>query len=178
MGEIQRLSVSVLVDGTREKAAPASEEETESSEPVYTPRSAEELQQIEDIVKGAVGFNADRGDLIEVQNLPFQSPLDDVAAGKPSFWERPELFVLLPGISRTLAILLGISLLIFLVIRPALKQLTLANIVAATSAAGGAPGEAGDEVKRLVSDAERLREQLSSENPKLVADTMKQLLRE
>jgi flagellar M-ring protein FliF len=177
MGGLQRLSVAVLVDGTWEKPA-AGSEETEPSEPVYTPRSAEELTQIGDIVKGAVGFNPERGDRIEVQNLPFRSPLDDVAAGKPPFWERPELFILIPGISRTLAILMGISLLIFLVIRPALKQLTLANIVAATSAAGGAPGEAGDEVKRLVSDAERLREQLSSENPKLVADTMKQLLRE
>jgi flagellar M-ring protein FliF len=185
MGEIERLSVAVLVDGTYE--APAAEPGTEGAEPAagertYKPRSAEDLTRIAEIVKRAVGFNEQRGDAIEVQNLPFHSPLEDVAAPAPSLWERPELFALLPGLSRTLAVLLGVCLLIFLVIRPALKQLTLANIVTASAASGVpiVPGEAGtpEPVARLVSEADKLRQQLAAENPKLVADALKQLLRE
>ncbi len=181
MGGIERLSIAVLVDGKWDKPVAAEGEELPAdAAPVYQPRSAEELTQIGEIVKRAVGFNEPRGDVIEVQNLPFHSPLDDVASAGPlPLWERPELFMLLPGLARTGAILIGIYLLVFLVIRPALKQLTLANIVASTSAAGGVPGESGEEaVRRVVSEAERLREQLSNENPRLVADAMRQLLRE
>jgi len=184
MGAVERLSVAVLVDGTYEAAAAPAEGETpaEPATRTYKPRSSEELTQIGEIVKRAVGFNDQRGDVIEVQNLPFRSPLEDVAAPAPGIWERPEIFTLLPGLSRALAVLLGICLLIFLVIRPALKQLTLANIVSASAAAGVpvAAGETGsaEPLAKLVSDAERLRRQLASENPKLVADAMKQLLRE
>jgi flagellar M-ring protein FliF len=183
MGEIERLSVAVLVDGTYELAAPeAGAEPAALPARVYKPRSADEIARIGEIVKRAVGFDDRRGDAIEVQNLPFRSPLDDVAAAAPGPWERPELLTLLPGLSRTLAVLLGICLLIFLVIRPALRQLTLANIVSASAAAGVpvAPGETGaaEPMARLVSEAEKLRQQLAAENPKLVADAMRQLLRE
>jgi flagellar M-ring protein FliF len=185
MGEIERLSVAVLVDGSYETppAAPAGEEGAPvPAERSYTPRTPDEIAQITEIVKRAVGFDERRGDVIEVQNLPFHSPLEDVAAPAPGLWERPELFALLPGLSRTLAVLIGICLLIFLVIRPALKQLTLANIVSASASAGVpvAPGETGpgEPLARLVSEAEKLRRQLAAENPRLVADAMKQWLRE
>jgi flagellar M-ring protein FliF len=185
MGEIERLSIAVLVDGTYETpAAPPAAEEGAPAAPErsYRPRSADEIAQITEIVKRAVGFNEQRGDAIEVQNLPFHTPLEDVAAPAPGLWERPEFFALLPGLSRTLAVLLGICLLIFLVIRPALKQLTLANIVRASASAGVpvAPGEIGpaEPLAKLVSEAEKLRRQLAAENPRLVADAMKQWLRE
>jgi flagellar M-ring protein FliF len=186
MGSIERLSIAVLVDGTYETpaaAAPAEGEEA-PAEPQrsYKPRTREELAQITEIVKRAVGFNDQRGDVIEVQNMPFQTPLEDVAAPAPGFWDHPELLTLLPGLSRTLAVLLGICLLIFLVIRPALKQLTLANIVSASAAAGVpvAANESGaaEPMAKLVNEADRLRRQLAAENPKLVADAMRQLLRE
>lgn len=187
MGAVERLSIAVLVDGTYETPAvpaPAEGEEPPAEAPqrVYKPRTPEELAQITEIVKRAVGFNEQRGDVIEVQNMAFQTPLEDVAAPAPGFWDRPELLTLLPGLSRTLAVLLGICLLIFLVIRPALRQLTLANIVSASAAAGVpvAAGETGaaEPLAKLVSEADKLRRQLASENPKLVADAMKQLLRE
>jgi flagellar M-ring protein FliF len=186
MGEIERLSVAVLVDGTYQAPAPPTEGQPSPAAPperTYKPRSAEEIAQIGEIVKRAVGFDDKRGDVIEVQNLPFHAPLEDVAAPAPGFWERPEIFTLLPGVARALAVLLGICLLIFLVIRPALKQLTLANIVRASAEAGvpvaaGETGPAGEPLAKLVSEAEKLRRQLASENPRLVADAMKQWLRE
>lgn len=62
-GEVQRLSVAVLVDGRYTTDA--------NGERVYEPRSNEELDQIAALVRSAVGFNADRGDTIEVVNMPF-----------------------------------------------------------------------------------------------------------
>jgi flagellar M-ring protein FliF len=190
MGDVRRLSVAVLVDGTY--AAPDGQPE---AAPAYQPRSEQELQQIREIVKRAVGFDEQRGDAIEVQNLAFRSPPGDVAAPPPGFWQRPELLVLLPGLARTGAVLLGVLLLILLVIRPALQQLTLASVVASSSAAergapipapeprerearAAIPSAAGAVAKPQIPESERLRQQLSSENPRVLADAMKQLLRE
>ncbi|MEM7680163.1 MAG: flagellar basal-body MS-ring/collar protein FliF [Pseudomonadota bacterium] len=67
VGEIKRLSVSVLVDGRYIQ--------DEEGNDVYEPRPQEELDQIETLVRSAVGFDENRGDLIEVVNLQF-APVD------------------------------------------------------------------------------------------------------
>lgn len=63
-GDIQRLSVSVLVDG-RYSTDP------ETGEKTYEPRPQEELDQIAKLVRSAIGIDEERGDLIEVVNLQF-----------------------------------------------------------------------------------------------------------
>ncbi|MDD5067034.1 MAG: flagellar basal-body MS-ring/collar protein FliF [bacterium] len=37
----------------------------------YIPRSEEELKKYEDIIKGSIGYNSDRGDLVVVKNVKF-----------------------------------------------------------------------------------------------------------
>ncbi len=64
-GNVKRLSVAVLVNG-RYKQSKNSDGEITSS---YEPRSEEELNQIAALVKSAVGYNEDRGDIVEVQNV-------------------------------------------------------------------------------------------------------------
>lgn len=58
-GQIQRLSVAVLVDGKYEKGA-------------YVPRTPAEMELLKEVVTKAVGFNAERGDQVEVANIPFK----------------------------------------------------------------------------------------------------------
>ncbi len=67
VGEIQRLSVAVIVDGTYEKNA-------DTGEFVFTPRSEEELARIRQLVSNAVGFDSARGDTIEVSSISFGGP--------------------------------------------------------------------------------------------------------
>ncbi len=69
VGEIKRISVAVLVDGTYETIK-NSEDEVELN---YIPRTAEEMQKLENICKTAVNFDADRGDMVEVVNIPFET---------------------------------------------------------------------------------------------------------
>jgi flagellar M-ring protein FliF len=57
-GTVNKLSVAVVVDGT----------ETGGK---YAARSAAEMKQISDLVKSAIGFNAARGDLVQVDNMEF-----------------------------------------------------------------------------------------------------------
>jgi len=69
VGGIERISVAVMVDGTYQSTV-TEDGETETS---YVPRSSEELTQIENLVKRAVNFDAQRGDQVEVVNIPFET---------------------------------------------------------------------------------------------------------
>ena len=62
VGIINRLSVAVLIDGVRG---------IEDNEPTYQPRSEAEMELLATLVRGAIGFNADRGDTVEVINMEF-----------------------------------------------------------------------------------------------------------
>lgn len=75
VGRIRRLSVAVAVDGTYGKP-PVPEEASEDGsppEPIYEPRTEAELATLTRLVERAVNFDADRGDQVEVANLPFAS---------------------------------------------------------------------------------------------------------
>lgn len=68
-GTIKRLSVAVLVNGYyHEQTTTEGKKEYQ-----YTPRSARELDQIAALVKSAVGFDEQRGDNVEVQNIQLSS---------------------------------------------------------------------------------------------------------
>lgn len=64
-GTLKRLTVGVIVDGVYERNA--------EGKLVYRPRTAEEMEKITALVKSAVGYDANRGDLVEVENLRFAS---------------------------------------------------------------------------------------------------------
>lgn len=67
MGQLQRLSVAVIVDGRYEPGP-------DGQGTVFIPRSAEELQRIEQLVRNAVGFDTARGDSVEVSSIAFGEP--------------------------------------------------------------------------------------------------------
>ena len=64
IGNIKRISAAVLVDGKQEFPL-------DGSNPVFDPRSAEEMKQIEEIVRKAIGFQQGR-DEVSVTNMMFQ----------------------------------------------------------------------------------------------------------
>ena len=69
VGTMKKVSVAVIVDGTYKTEKGASRKE----ELKYFPRTQEEMTKLEDIVKRAVNFDAARGDMIEVVNIPFET---------------------------------------------------------------------------------------------------------
>ena len=62
-GRVKKLSVAVAVDGSYTTAA--------DGKKTYQPRAAPEMQQIEQLVRSAIGFDEKRGDQLKVVNLPF-----------------------------------------------------------------------------------------------------------
>jgi flagellar M-ring protein FliF len=71
-GTVKKLSVAVAVDGATAVGA-------DGKPGAYTPRSAQEMQQIQDLVRAAVGFDQARGDIVTVVNVRF--PREDADAG-------------------------------------------------------------------------------------------------
>ena len=107
-GTIRRLSVAVMVDGVYD-----GEE--------YRERTLDEMDRIGSLVKSAVGFNADRGDVVEVENMRFirTSELDsETASGLIFGFTKDELIRIAEG----LGVAIVAVLVILLVIRPLINN--------------------------------------------------------
>ena len=85
-GNISRLTIATVINGVKKEVPKGSKKEA-----VFEPRSDAQLQKIEQIVKSAVGFDANRKDEISIVSIPFEdqttvikevpkkkSPFDDV----------------------------------------------------------------------------------------------------
>ncbi len=105
--EIKRLNVAVMVNGTYEG---------EGEEKAYKARSEEEMAQIEALVKGSIGFDAKRGDMVVVTNMAFM-PVDVGPVVEPGFAMPPDAW---PAVRYGVTLLLALMLLIF-VVRPLVK---------------------------------------------------------
>jgi flagellar M-ring protein FliF len=68
--KLQRISTAVIVDGTYQLVAAGKKKEKQWE---YTPRTGEEMGQFASIVKRAISFDADRGDKVEIENIPFET---------------------------------------------------------------------------------------------------------
>lgn len=69
VGEMTRVSVAVLVDGTYKRVENSGKEVGWQ----YVARTPEEMQKFESIVKRAVNFDPDRGDKVDIVNIPFET---------------------------------------------------------------------------------------------------------
>jgi len=69
-GAVKKLSVAVVVDGI------------EGDNGSYKPRSAQDMKEIDTLVKSAIGYDASRGDQVQVVNMPFARV--DTGVGTPA----------------------------------------------------------------------------------------------
>jgi flagellar M-ring protein FliF len=69
-GQVKKIAVAVAVDGV---TGPAGKDGKPGT---YSPRAAAEMQQIEQLVRTAVGFDQARGDQVTVVNVKFPSAAD------------------------------------------------------------------------------------------------------
>ncbi len=155
-GNIKKLSVSTLINGRYELA-----EDEQSYE--YAPLTSEEISKFTKIVKNAVGYSEERGDKIELTNVPFGAP--------PIGIEPKRKFPTIPmeAITRMVItfIILGI---VFMIVRVLLRELP--NLISAkaktiapvsgekraesvrteiTKAATERPDEAASVIRRIIS---------------------------
>ena len=122
-GTIKKLSVAVLVDYKHEL--------NEEGVKTAVKRSPENMELLANLVKGAIGYDADRGDQIEVIQMVFKDSID-VEEQLDQFFglDKNDLLRIVE------IIVLGIValLVILLVIRPLISRAFEANTAAATAA--------------------------------------------
>ena len=117
-GAIRKISVSVAVDGATAPGA--------GGKPgAYTPRTPEEMAKLDELVKGAVGFDQARGDQVKVVNVRFaRDPASqegtEAAGGLLSGFDKNDI---MRFAELGVAGLIGI-LLLFFGLRPVLKSLS------------------------------------------------------
>jgi len=115
-GQIERLSIAVLVDGKPLSAVPPADGETEGEEvAAFAPWSADELVEFEELAKRAVGFDVQRGDEISVINSPF---IEIDTEGAPPGFLTPDVMVLINTVVQIVALLVGLFLFSKLFVRP------------------------------------------------------------
>ena len=113
VGVLKRVNVAVLVNHRNSTDAKG-----KSSSTALPP---EEIDKLTALVQEAVGFNKERGDSVKVVNIPFRIDLKTAPALLP-VWQQPWLHELLRTGGVPAAMLLVSLLLVFTVIRPALKK--------------------------------------------------------
>jgi flagellar M-ring protein FliF len=126
-GSVNRLSVAVLVDGTYGPG--------EDGPETYKPRAQEELDLLATLVRSATGFNAERGDTVEVINMPFAAVADFAAEEAPLLLglDRADLL----NLAQYVVLIIFALLVILLVVRPLLTKALETLPVPATGLAGG-----------------------------------------
>lgn len=113
IGQVRRLSVAVLVDGLY---APGKD----GGPPTYQPRSQQELDNLKTLVRSAVGIDQVRGDTLDVVNMRFWSPEDDMEKPKELLlgMTKEDLF----RIAEMVVLGIVAVLIILLVIRPLITR--------------------------------------------------------
>jgi flagellar M-ring protein FliF len=140
-GRIRRLTAALLVDDAVE-----SKLENGKVSEIRHKRSPQELKQIEELAKAAIGVDLSRGDTLTVQNLSFEQPAVETLA-KPTNVER--IRTILNDWSsyvRYATILLLFLLAYLLLLRPLKKQLiaTFRELPARVAAASQLKGAQSD----------------------------------
>ncbi len=138
-GDIERLTVAVLVDGTQSSS--------ENGETIYTPRSPQELEKIAALVKSTVGFDEERGDRVEVINMRF-APIDvPLQLEEATYFglSKSDLFKIAEIV---IFLIIGILIILF-VLRPIINR-TLSAMDPEKSEADGIDALEGSETDQVI----------------------------
>ncbi len=146
-GQVKRLSVAVAVDGVTAAAG------ADGKPGAYAARPAEEMQRIEQLVRTAVGFNAERGDQLSVINVRFPAPVESGGTEATNPMMGFDKNDIMRGAEVAVLALVGI-LMMFFVARPLLK-----SAGGGSGAGAGMPmpmmvGGGGAQATRMVTNAD------------------------
>jgi flagellar M-ring protein FliF len=140
-GRVTRLSVAVLIDNLRITGADGKVTET--------PVPAEQIERLTALVRDAVGFDATRGDTVNVVNSSFLGTpsIEEGELESIPFWERAWAQTL----AKILAGLLVLLVIVFSVLKPLTKGLlsaarpsVLRQAALAAASVGGGGAQAGE----------------------------------
>lgn len=152
-GSIKKLSVAVLVDNK------TVQKQNERGEVLTTSvaRTPEEVQRIKDLVIAAIGYNKDRGDVVSVENVSFESPVLEQKSQLSSLEKLADYAKALYPIIRPLGVLILLPLLYFGLIKWTRRKITATfdRIRTEPSLAPGTPPALERSMERMLTEATR-----------------------
>lgn len=180
-GNLRRLSVAVVVD---DKSVVGDDGAVSRVE-----RTPEEISRLTQLVRDSIGFNAQRGDSVQVLNVSFLAPPTPEPLPEVPIWEQAWVWDLAKQVGGVILVLV----LILFVLRPTMKRLTAvpaqpelpegaAGVAGAAGAAGALAG--GEEDSLQLPGPERYEDTLDAarrmvqDDPKRVAQVVKQWVAE
>ncbi|MGM0824412.1 MAG: flagellar basal-body MS-ring/collar protein FliF [Pseudomonadota bacterium] len=143
LGRVERLTAAVVVNYR--------ETTNEEGEREQIPLSAEEVQQIEGLVRQSMGFSDARGDAIDVVNTPF-ADIEDDTRETPEWWQRQGTLELAGQLGRYLLVALAALLLYLLILRPLIKRYTESPVMATATPGGALQARVGDDEDEVGED--------------------------
>ncbi|MDP3577820.1 flagellar basal-body MS-ring/collar protein FliF [Methyloversatilis sp.] len=173
-GVVKRLSAAVVVNHKSEIDA--------KGKTITTPLTDQQIDRMTALVRETIGFSQERGDSVNLMNAPFAQ--EKITLPEVPLWKQPEVQELARSFAWPVGMLLLAVLVLFGIIRPALKSLgsppqrrpqldamlseeperpLLAGPAAETAPAGPTPSE------RALDDARKL----TRDNPAAVAGIVK-----
>ncbi|MDT8700541.1 flagellar basal-body MS-ring/collar protein FliF [Kluyvera ascorbata] len=160
VGDVQRLSVAVVVNYRN----------LPDGKPL--PLTNDQMKQIEDLTREAMGFSTTRGDTLNVVNSPFNDT--DESGGELPFWKQQSFIDQLMTAGRWLLVLIVAWLLWRKAVKPQLKRREA--IALATAEQVKVQQEAQDAVEVRLSKDEQTQQRRA--NQRLSAEVMSQRIRE
>jgi flagellar M-ring protein FliF len=185
VGSIRRLSVAVVMNNHTVPDA-------KTGKPISKPYTEEEKNQMNALVKDAMGFDAKRGDTLNLLNSAFNN--DEEVIPETPWWKERENIALFKTMLIWIVVLGIIGFILFGVLRPLLKVWSAkakaeAEAIAAAAEAAAASAAAELERKRqdphgdFMSEKEKLEQafennlriaqQLSRDDPGIIASVLK-----
>ncbi len=176
VGAVKRLSAAVVVNNNRVV--------DKDGKVTMQPLSEADLTKITSLVREAVGFSQTRGDTLNVVNVPF-SVDEKITEAEVPLWKQPENISLAKEVGKGLALLAGLLVLVFGVIRPAMRSVgnSQAQIPPMGDASGNAlsapdavymPGQPGTQLSATNSAAQLMEvRRLVKTNPATVANVVR-----
>ncbi|MGA2192238.1 MAG: flagellar basal-body MS-ring/collar protein FliF [Nitrospirota bacterium] len=170
-GAIKSISAAVFVDGSYT---------VKDKKKTYVPRSQEEMTKLEAMIKGALGFNQQRGDTVQVANVPFDSPAEDEGLDEgraPDAWY---VRYALPYLKYAVA-LVGMALIFLLVVRPTVRSIaSSADAIAKAreQAAAAVPELEPVPRHKMLAEGRGGVKQAVQENPAVAVSVVKSWLKE
>jgi flagellar M-ring protein FliF len=117
-GRVQRVTAAILVDDAIIRSVVSGKETFKRVK-----RSPQELEQIQQLAEGVIGFDAKRGDTISVQDLAFDSPVSAIDLPAPNWTAKAQKAVTdYSSLLRPVSLLLLFLLAYLFVLRPIQKH--------------------------------------------------------
>ena len=126
-GTLERISVAVVINETQRSV---STDELDESNQAGTNGgySEEDLERFTNLIKGIVGFDAKRGDVVTIIATPFEVPML-LEEAEVNWYENTQVIGMIKSIGAAVAFIV----LVLVVIRPAMKSLLGPTLTAASS---------------------------------------------